>query len=103
MPRRRHEGHAGCAGSSAGLTRSSRTRHASAPVRRNRGQLLIPGLIPVMTPLTAAASVLGTPALPGLIPLLIGGGVVWSVMPAFLGLALAVLAAVKQRLRDRKG
>jgi hypothetical protein len=56
-----------------------------------------------MTPLTAAASVLGTPALPGLIPPLIGGGVVWSVMPAFLGLALAVLAAVKQRLRDRKG
>jgi hypothetical protein len=61
------------------------------------------GLIPVMTPLTAAASVLGAPALLGLIPLLIGGGVVWSVMPAFLGLALAVLAAVKQRLRDRKG
>lgn len=60
------------------------------------------GLLPVMTPLTAAASALAAPAMLGLIPLMVGGGVVWSVVLAFLGLALAVLTAVKQRIRDRK-
>ncbi|ADB31402.1 hypothetical protein Kfla_2326 [Kribbella flavida DSM 17836] len=58
------------------------------------------GLIPGMTPLNAVGALLGAPAMLGFLPLAFGGSVLWSVVLAAAGLALAVFAAVKL-LRQR--